>query len=162
MPNNRSVYFDSCLFIELLQQDHKDRFEACDDLRIQAARMDLLIATSALTIAEVFKVRGVGSFSDDKSKKILAFFENQYIVIRPVDRYTAEMAHDIARKHSLTCNDAIHVATALIAKVPVLYTYDGVGGRRKGLLRHHLKIGKPALRIEQPPKPSAGPIFPPS
>lgn len=55
MPN--SVYWDSCLFIDLLQQTEADgRFEACEAMRVQAENKTLVIVTSALTIAEVNKL----------------------------------------------------------------------------------------------------------
>jgi predicted nucleic acid-binding protein len=157
MPD--SCYLDSCIFIELLQQAIPERFDACEDLRIKAARNELLIVTSALTIAEVQKLPELGILPEEQSKKILEFFENPYIAVRPVDRHTAETAHHLTRTNGLACNDAVHAATALIAKVPVLYTYDTKKGRRKGLIAHHLKLGNPPMRIEQPPKPSAGPFF---
>ncbi len=94
---------------------------------------------------------------EEQSKKILKFFENPYIVVRPIDRHAAETAHELTRTNGLTCNDAIHAATALIAKVAVIYTYDVKKGRRKGLLAHRQKIDSPPLRIEIPPKPIVGP-----
>ena len=154
-----SAYFDACLFIELLQQSNKDRFEACEDLRVKAEKSQLIIVTSALIITEVNKLPDSKSLPEDQSKKILAFFENPYIAIRPVDRRTAEYAHELTRTHGLANMNALHVATAIVNKVPVLYTYDSAKGRRKGLLGHNMKIGNPPLRIEIPPPACAGPLF---
>jgi predicted nucleic acid-binding protein len=160
MPDR--AYFDSCLFIELLQQSNAERFDACEDLRIKAQRNELVIVTSTLALVEVQKLPETGTLPEEQSKKILDFFANPYIVVRPVDRHTAETAHQLTRTNGLACNDAIHVATALIAKAQVLYTYDVKKGKRKGLLAHHLKLGNPPLRIEVPPKPSLGPLFGPT
>ena len=55
--------------------------------------------------------------------------------------------------------DAIHVATAIRNKVSVLYTYDASKNRRKGLLKHNLKVDAPPLRIEKPPDPLKGTLF---
>jgi hypothetical protein len=58
--------------------------------------------------------------------------------------------------------DAIHVATAVKNRVPVLYTFDAAKNRRKGLLRHDGLIGLPGaapLRIEVPPDPEKGTLF---
>jgi PIN domain len=79
--------------------------------------------------------------------------------MRQLDRPTAELAHEITRTYGLTNADAVHVATAVIAKVPVLYTYDSAKGKRRGLLRHDRKIGDPPLRIEVPPDPDAGTLY---
>jgi hypothetical protein len=71
------------------------------------------------------------------------------------------MAHEFTRTHGLRNADAIHVATALIARVDVLYTWDDKKQRRAGLLGHNGKIGKPPLRIEVPPDPDKGTLFVP-
>lgn len=153
------VYFDSCLFIELLQQSDQDRFDACESLRIQAEKKQLLIATSSIAIVEVNKLPESKALPEKQSSDILKFFKNPYIAIRPVDRRTAEYAHELTRTHGLTNLDAIHVATAILAKAAVLYTYDNPRQKRKGLIRHSNKIGTPPLKIEKPPDPSAGTLF---
>lgn len=153
------VYFDSCLFIELLQQNIPDRFDACEAIRDRAQKNEIVIVTSALTITEVNKLPESGALPEEQSRKILDFFENEYIAIRPLDRGTAEDAHQLTRTHGLTNADAIHVATAIRGKVSVLYTYDASKGKRKGLLKHNLKIGSPPLRIEKPPDPLKGTLF---
>jgi predicted nucleic acid-binding protein len=163
MPN--SVYWDACIFIEVLQKTGKDRarLEACQDIEDKAKKGELNIVTSMLTITEVNKLddleKATGILREDQSKLILAFFENSYIHVRQLDRQTAELAHEFTRTHGLANTDAIHVATAILSKVGVLYTYDASKGRRRGLLTHNLKIGIPPLRIERPPPPSLGPLF---
>ncbi|HLN30459.1 MAG TPA: type II toxin-antitoxin system VapC family toxin [Gemmataceae bacterium] len=164
MPS--SAYFDSCLFIELLQKGNPGRFGDCEDLWQKAVRHDLWIVTSAIAIVEVHKL-GKTPGDDEESKTILRFFEHERIAVRPADRQTVEMAHELARSHGLACMDAIHVATALIAKVQVFYTYDGPKKGRKGLLKQNGKIGNPPLSIQQPPAkpvppdPDKGTIFDP-
>jgi len=76
-----------------------------------------------------------------------------------LDRGIAEYAHELTRTHGLHNADAIHVATAVKNKVSVLYTYDAVKQRRKGLLKHNLKVGDPPIRIEKPPDPLKGTLF---
>jgi predicted nucleic acid-binding protein len=127
---------------------------------LQAKNGNVIIVTSAITITEVNRIEGSTALPKDQSKAILDFFENSYIAIRTVDRQTAEVAHEYIREFGLTNLDAIHVATATIAKVPVLYTYDGAGKKpkRRDLLRYDGRIGTPPLRIERPPKPG-GPLF---
>lgn len=131
MPSSASlVYFDACIFIELLQQSNPERFEACESIRHRAEKgrsgepNAVVIVTSSVTIVEVNRLpdaRGTG-ISDDQSAKILAFFQNPYIAIRPLDRRTAEFAHGLVHKHGLTNLDAIHVATACVSRAPVFYT----------------------------------------
>jgi len=153
------VYFDSCVFIELLQRDDKDRTEACDYLMGLAEKKELVIVTSTVAITEVNKLPESSALPEEQSKKILAAFQRSYFKPRPVTRAVAELAHELTRTHGLKNLDAIHVATALLSRVSVLYTYDGPKQRRRGILRHHLSIGSPPLRIEMPPAPPVEPLY---
>ncbi len=161
MPN--SAYWDACVFIAALEKLNKDRVDACLDLVRQAKSGELVIVTSAWAIIEVNKLddleKATGVLREDQSKMILDFFENPYIKVRQLDRATAELAHELTRTHGLTNADAVHVATAILAKVDVFYTYDDAKKKRKGLLRHDGKIGKPPLSIKRPPSPTHGPLF---
>jgi predicted nucleic acid-binding protein len=156
------VYFDSCIFIELLQQSNQKRFDACEDLRRRAERKEIIIVTSAITITEVNKLPEADGLPEEHSKQILDFFEHSYIAVRPAVRQTTEYAHELTRTHKLAPMDAIHVATAIQSNAAVLYTYDGAKRRgRKGLIRHSLNIGVPPLSIEAPPDPLKGTLFDP-
>jgi len=161
MPNN--VYLDSCVFIDVLQKTNKNRLEACEDLVRKAEDRELIIVTSAWTITEVNRLSDLEKSTkisrEKQSELILAFFENEYIVIRQLDRQVAELAHKLTHAHGLFNADAVHVATALTSKVSVLYTYDNPKKKKHALLKHNLKIGVPPLRIEKPPDPSVGTLF---
>lgn len=164
MPN--SVYWDACLFIDVLQKKHQDRVDACLSLVARARHNEFTIITSALSIAEANKLQHlgetIGALPEAQSKLILDFFENPFIHVRTLDRQVAELAHQFTRTHALMPNDAIHAATAIINRVDVLYTYDNHKGRKRGLLRHNGAIGVPPLRIEIPPDPSAGTLWDPN
>lgn len=82
------------------------------------------------------------------------------------DRVVAEYAHKLVRENDgLSNSDSIHVATAILNRVPVLYTYDHKRGTRKGLTFWDGKLGDPdnlgwdKLRIESPPNPDRGTLF---
>jgi predicted nucleic acid-binding protein len=143
-------YWDSCMFIDLMQQT-PGRYDRCNYQHERAKAGELLIVTSTVTLAEVTRIHAAGVVSDELSQKILDYFENEYIVVRQLDRAIAIESHKLCRAHNLIHLDAIHLATALEMKVAVLYTFDSKKQRRKGLLRWNLKIGNPPLRIEEPP-----------
>ena len=159
MAEPTPIYLDTCVIIELLQQSDQARFDACEALRLRAYNDELVIVVSALTITEVNRLPNSGKLPEEQSQLILDFFENPYISVRPVDRRIAESAHHLTRTHGLTNLDAIHVATADLCRVDVLYTFDSAKNKRKGLLRHNLAIGKPPLRIEIPPDPTRGTLL---
>lgn len=152
------IYLDACIFIELLQKSRPERLEQCEELWKSAKKGTVEVVTSTLTITEVFKPPGE-RLNDDDSRVILEFFEDAAIHIRTLDRRTAEEAHRIARQYNLSCNDAVHIATAVLHQVSAFYTYDGMKGKRKGLLKHDGKIQ--SLRIETPPDIYKGTLFDP-
>ncbi|HYH67867.1 MAG TPA: type II toxin-antitoxin system VapC family toxin [Urbifossiella sp.] len=163
MPNElRPVYWDSCVFIDLLMQT-KGRFDACDAIHREAEKKQIIIVTSTVTLAEVTRIADQGVIPDALSDQILDYFENQYIAVRQLDRELAKDAHRLCRKFNLMGLDGVHLATALDRKVDVLYTYDSKKNRRKGLLKWHNQLGSGhagligadgyKLRVEAPTVP---------
>ena len=62
-----------------------------------------------------------------------------------LDRVIAEAARDLVWERNIKPKDAVHVASALKARVPMLFTND------QGLWRHTGQVGgDPVLRIERP------------
>jgi len=141
MPSEpRPVYWDSCVFIDLLQQT-PSRYDACDAVHRQAEKEQIIIVTSVVTLTEVTRIKNAGIISDELSDKILEYFENPYIAVRQLDRELAKDAHRLCRRLNLMGLDGIHLATALERKVDVLYTYDSKKQRRNGLLGWDGKLG---------------------
>ncbi len=85
------------------------------------------IVISAITLTEVVHLRGFQRLTNDIETKIKDFFEHDFIIVRSVDRRTAELARELMwRFHDdkLRHQDAVHVATAALANVNELNTYD--------------------------------------
>lgn len=148
---SESVYWDSCVFIDLLQQT-PGRIDVLRDLVQLAKEGQLKIVTSAFTIAEVVGLSTERPVPHEDVQKIKAFFENDYIFLRQVDRATVELAADIGRVSKIRPPDAVHLATAIRAKCRMVHTYDGdePNPGPKKLLHHDGKIGTPALSIKVP------------
>jgi len=66
-----------------------------------------------------------------------------------VTRSIAEAAQDVVWNHDIKPKDAIHVATALDAKIAVLETFD------ENLLTKSGTVGNPSLTIRKPIPPRA-------
>lgn len=156
MISRAVVYLDSQIFIDLLKQT-EERFKACRALWDRALNDEIVIVTSTMAIAEFVHLPPVDGDDEIKLRKMRDLFEQDFIVVRQVTRATATLASDLARQHSLKPPDAIHIATALLAKVSVFYTYDGAGGDKKKLLAKTGTIGSPPLVIAMPPEPPAPP-----
>jgi predicted nucleic acid-binding protein len=122
----------------------------------EAARGEAEIATSALTLAEVVKHPLSETRPTEAADKIAEFFENDYIVIVPIDRRVGELA----RSHMQRCYidrsfpklkpcDAIHLAAASVANAEEMHTFDtrvlNVDGRLERLDGVKLKICKPSM-----------------
>ncbi len=112
----------------------------------------MLIVTSALAITECAGLPTVRKVDDASSRRMLAFFEQEYIVLRSVERTIAERAHDLTRRLAIKHADAIHVATAIASNVSVLHTWD------EGVLKHNGAAGI-GIPIEKPPHPRDGTVF---
>lgn len=145
------VYWDTNCFLGWFQQEERKR-DALRDMLARAEEGELVIVTSALTITECAGLPTVRRVDDAASRKMLKFFEQDYIALRSVERLTAERAHDLVRILAIKHKDAIHVATAVLSGVRVLYTWD------EGMLKHNGSAGI-GVPIERPPDPSKDTIF---
>ena len=125
----------------------------CRGIIHNAENENVKIVTSALTIAEIIYLKGHPKITKDKSQTIKDFFKSNYIIINNVDRAIAELARELLWDYeSLRHQDAIHVATAIRARILiseniVLDSFDD------DLIKLDEKIGNPPLRIRKPSAP---------
>ena len=147
------VYWDSDAFLAWFQVE-PGKVEKCAGTIERAKAGEVFIYTSALTIVEVLWMRGAPRIQQDKAAIVRKFFRRSYFRVRNVTRSIAESAQDLVWNHSIGSKDAIHVATALDAQVPILETFDG------DLLRKSGRIGTSGLVIRQPLPPSQPPLGP--
>lgn len=143
------IYWDSCVYISCIQET-PSRISTLKKIIQQAEDGEIVLITSTFILAEVVKIKDCPLTSDEQSDKIKDFFDNEYIKVRDLDRKTASMANEIARAHSISPADAVHLATALRWQCDSFQTYDGEKGGPTKLLAFDGKIGKPPLKIEIP------------
>ena len=136
-------YWDSDCFLGWLQAE-VDKQEACRGVLEEANAGNIIIVTSALTIAEVLAMRGRAKLAPNKRLDVEQFFKHDYIAVQNLTRRLAEAARDVVLDHGVAPKDAIHVATAVAANVDVMNTFDGDLIKKSGL------IGSPALVICTP------------
>ncbi|MGE0185935.1 MAG: type II toxin-antitoxin system VapC family toxin [Hyphomonadaceae bacterium] len=148
------IYWDSDCFLGWFQEE-PGKVEACSGTLKRAQDGEVVIVSSALTIAEVLWLRGGPRLPEEKSALIRGFFRRPYIRIRNVTRHLAEAAQDIVWKQSIKPKDAIHVATALDANALTLETFD------EGLIGKSGSVGSPlALTIRRPIPTAQTELFP--
>lgn len=157
----KRVYWDACTWIALIQKEKifapngrltENRLAMCLSVIAQAKKGNIEIVTSTLSLAEVCKNPEVKGGDEDN---LADYFENDYILLANVDRLIGERARTLmmAGHAKLKPPDAIHIATAAIANVEEMHTFDGglidldgIVGKLDGTI---LKICKP----EVPGKP---------
>lgn len=101
----------------------RPRFEMCRDTLKQAEKGDIEIVTSAFTLAEVCKRNPTPSAP---VINLAAFFDQKYILLIPIDKQIGLRAQNLqlAGIGGLKPPDAVHLASALVANVPVFHTFD--------------------------------------
>lgn len=136
-------YWDSDCFLGWLQ-DEADKAELCKAVLVEARLGNLNIVTSALTLAEVLVLKGHGRISAEKRAMVEKFFKSDFILVRSVTRRISEQARALVWEFGIYPKDAIHVATAIDAKLYTFNTFDRDLIRKTGL------VGDPKIVIEKP------------
>ncbi len=106
-----------------------------------------------MTLTEVTKLKGKPKIGREHEQVINEFFMHEWIVVRQLDRFTAEYARELVWDHNFDPKDSIHVATAVRAKVPHLDTFDAKLIKRSG------QIGDPPMIIGRPDVPEQLSIY---
>jgi predicted nucleic acid-binding protein len=151
------IYWDSCAFIDWLEGD-PDYILSLQEMVHQADDLERLkIVTSAATFAEVYKVKtsnGAAPLPEKTRQAILGLLRREKLVsIYQVDRFVGELANKIVANEKLKPMDALHLATALQARVDAVITTDRPMIRRTGILHFNDKVidsGSPPLKIMLP------------
>lgn len=134
------------------KEGHK-RVEKIQELLGLHEQKKIEIAISTMAIVE-FRPYQEGVPHDPAAAKIVDdLFNSTDILLYGLTPGIAAMARDIGEKHpAITPTDAIHIATAIVANADVLFTFDGVGKRRrpKSMIANTGKIGNPPLKISEP------------
>lgn len=155
----KRVYWDSCVWLGLINEE-PDKLPRCQHV-IQLARAGHLeIWTSALTLAEVFKVTQPGgpqAIPAESDAKFEDFLDQDFVVIAQLDVDTGHLARRLLRQHGKLKKppDAVHLATAVLNDLDEFHTFDGVN-----LLPLNGDVNRAdgvALTISLPPEPPLDP-----
>ena len=136
-------YWDSDCFLGWLQAE-ADKEARCKAVLQEARAGTVTIITSALTIAEVLALKGRPKIQTENRLLVEKFFKNEFIVVRSVTRRISETARELVWDYGIMPKDAIHVATAIDAKIEIFHTFD------QGLLKKTGLVGEPKIILERP------------
>lgn len=136
-------YWDAFCFIAILNDD--EGADDCEKILDDAREGKTEIVVSPLVQVEVVRPRGSPHpLPKEDEEKIRAFFENDYLKWRNIDRKIADLARDLCWNHRVHPRDAIHLAVAIDTHCDLLETMDerllGLSGQIQGV---SLKIAKP-------------------
>jgi predicted nucleic acid-binding protein len=147
-------YWDSATFLGWLSEE-PDKVPDCKPVLEAAEAGSITLVTSAVTIVEVFWLRGHEKVDASHARKIESFFRHSWIVVREVDRFIAEAARELLWKKNIKPYDAIHLATALRQDV----TFDQFDTFDNGLIKLSGTLGDPPLTIGRPNLSGRLPLF---
>ena len=143
-PSRR--YVDSDVFLGWLKNE-SDKVDECRTVIRAAEEGRVQLVTSSITLTEVIKLEKGREIPETDQAKVDAFFKHEWIIVRLVDRKIAEYARQLVWKHGFDIKDSIHVATAVVERIPRMDTCDGELIKRSG------QIGDPPLIIGRPDLP---------
>lgn len=152
--SERIVYWDACTFLALINSE-AGRYADCASIWSEGEAGKLIIVTSYLTLAEVFRARcekhDAKPLTSEQSDKIDFVFASPFVEPILLDGGIANTARALCRRFP-ECkkpNDGIHLATAMRTEgVSELHTFDD-----SDLLHLDGKVLKPSgvpLRICTP------------
>ena len=135
--------------------------DTCSRIIQQAMDGQVEILTSVLTLVEVLfpqdnEARPVPNAIRQKVRQL---FEEPYVTLVTLDEARAGEARDLRWTHPwLKTADAVHVSSAVFARVDELQTYDG-RGKSKGILSLDNLVGRPQMKIVLPHWQGNLPLF---
>lgn len=143
-------YWDACTLIAFISGE-AGRAEHCLKLLEEAQEQKHIVVTSAITLAEVTRRNGETIKQPNSMNEIERFFENDYFLFVPADRFVCQAARQLIWNYGIRANDAIHIASAHRARCGRFYTYDDK------LLKLNGQI--PELTVELPNETQQGELF---
>lgn len=157
MATPQKVYWDSCIWIALLNKED-GRFENIVPLFERAKNKELVIYTSIVSLVEVAKTKGDASQEAESgiygNGNFGGVFFYDFIERVQLDIPVALLARSFVECNIATPLDAIHLASACHYSCDVIYTYDAKLLKLNG---KSSPAGHP-LTILEPPSPEEPPL----
>ena len=154
-------YWDSCMFISVLTGRDAKRTGTIRTLLEHEKKGLIKIAISTFVIAEVRPDETNPNLDNKQFQMAAELLESDRLDRWALTPHIAQEAARIGKQFpKLLPGDCVHIATAIAATAAVLFTFDGLGKRRRpsDMIAHSEKIGNPPLKICEPFIP-AGPLF---
>ena len=116
------VYWDTMLFIYWLEA-HPQHAEKVEQIHERMSQRGDQLCTSVFTVGEIL----TGAYKTGRTNEaaeIRSFFESETVRLLPFTTEAADRYARIRAQHNVSPADAIHLASASIARVDVYLTND--------------------------------------
>ena len=155
MPKPR-YYWDANVFIKLISNlmdaEAVEERRNCELFFRDARDGKVDILTSTLTRVEVLDTEEnlTKPVPQRIRDQVISMFDEPYITSILLDPARSSEARDLRWEYQwLKTADAVHIASAIYAKVDIMHTYDG-RTKVKGILSLDGAVGNPPLKISVP------------
>ncbi|MBI3945400.1 MAG: PIN domain-containing protein [Armatimonadetes bacterium] len=161
------AYWDTCILLALLKREKRENPLDMQGVYHQARMCDegqVEVITSVHTLVETHD----STLPDEGRKQLVNLRRHPHFMLAETTVRIAEIAREICDHYRredpeglrVTSSDSIHLATAILYKCDVFYTFDGCGKkprRSRPLLPMSGNVAnKYTLRIEKPPTDPSG------
>ncbi len=130
--------------------EEENRWKVVQDLLNEAHAGRIEIITSSFALVEVLKVKGHDPIAETIEQKLTEFFEYPFIKVVNADREICEASRRYVWKHGMKSKDAVHMATAEMAKRVVdihgLFSWDDDFVKHNGKTGFHIPISHPFMQ----------------
>lgn len=120
------MFWNSCVWLRLINGE--DGVDRCQSVLDRAKAGHLMIWTSSLTLAEVYKFKcdGPKALVVDQDLLFERYIESDFVVEIQVGHAIATLARRLCREHPplRKPNDGIHLASAVLNNVDQFHTFD--------------------------------------
>lgn len=129
MAQIKKVYWDTCVWLALINQNRVDRLKRCEYVIAEARARRLEIWTSAITLAEAYKITAEGMpeyLPDNKDAEFESYIEQDFLTVVQFDQDLGVLARRLLRRHSRLKKppDAMHLASAVFNNLDEFHTFD--------------------------------------
>lgn len=175
--STKKIYLDTCCFVELALDGNSKKLHDGGKYiwhlktALRAGRdKKLIVVTSLFAVAEC--VHADGDISEETQRLFRSVLTSGSGGVTPwqADIFVFERARDLRWKHGINLrpSDSVHVASAIDSQCDEFWTWDGVGGSPRSILKAKraievlgVSVVVPSESKHIPPEYKQGTLLPP-
>jgi predicted nucleic acid-binding protein len=125
----RAIYWDTSVFLCFLRKHEGEKRAICEDILRHARDGKISLYTSSFTVTEVIKplrmeTTGPRPLSSDEIQDLQGMFHWPWLKKIALDHRVAQHAVNLGLNFGLAPTEAIHAASAIVAKADVLQQWE--------------------------------------